>query len=245
MVTRLAACQVGIQPERGVPADDVGAVHRPARREHGDAGHQRRRRDRLSGQDHRVTGPARRSGTPLLPRGLNALALTATAVAVTARIPTARPTRRTLQRWIGIGSRGGARARNVPSRSRGSLLHGHAQLGRARHPAGGGERLGEFGRGEVVQRPLVHPVWASDADREHQHHVAQVDRLPPRRGPDLNEHDVDQQQFPRRTMRLPGLMSRCAIPASQSFRTSSRPWSITCVVDVGVTRSRPRRRRTR
>jgi hypothetical protein len=37
-------------------------------------------------------------------------------------------------------------------------FHEGAQLGRAGHPAGGGERLAELGRAEVAQRPLVHPV---------------------------------------------------------------------------------------
>ena len=39
---------------------------------------------------------------------------------------------------------------------------------------------------------------------------------------------------PERTIRLPGLMSRWAIPASHSLRISSSPWSITVVVDVGL-----------
>src|SRR5271170_7369077 len=38
---------------------------------------------------------------------------------------------------------------------------------------------------------------------------------------------------PERTIRLPGLMSRWAIPASHSVRISCSPWSITRVVDVG------------
>ena len=39
---------------------------------------------------------------------------------------------------------------------------------------------------------------------------------------------------PERTIRLPGLMSRWAIPASHIVRISSSPWSITVVVDVGL-----------
>ena len=54
------------------------------------------------------------------PTGRKAWALTARAMTVTASTAKARPTRRRLQRCSGIGSRGGASARNVPSRSRGS-----------------------------------------------------------------------------------------------------------------------------
>ena len=59
------------------------------------------------------------------------------------------------------------------------LFHEGAQLGGACHPAGGGEGLGELGLGEVGQRPAVDAPRVA-ADRQHQHHVAQVDRLPPR-----------------------------------------------------------------
>jgi hypothetical protein len=57
-------------------------------------------------------------------------------------------------------------------------LHEGAQLGRAGDPAGGGERLGEFGVGEMGQRlPATRCGPVRTAAR---HHVAQVDRLPPR-----------------------------------------------------------------
>ena len=52
--------------------------------------------------------------------GRNALTLPVSAIAVTPSTAKARPTRRRLQRCSTIGSRGGASARNVPSRSRGS-----------------------------------------------------------------------------------------------------------------------------
>ena len=58
-------------------------------------------------------------------------------------------------------------------------FHERAQLGRAGDPAGGGERFGELVGGEVGQRPPVDALRVG-ADREDQHHVAQVDRLPPR-----------------------------------------------------------------
>jgi hypothetical protein len=73
--------------------------------------------------------------------------------------------------------------------------HERAQLGRAGHPAGGGERLAELVRGEIAQRPLVHPVRIA-AHGQHQHYVAEVDGLPPGRRADLGESGVDQQQRP-------------------------------------------------
>ena len=69
-----------------------------------------------------IEGPVPHSGgcTPMFSAGVKALPLTFTATTALPRIATARPTRRKLQRCSTIGSRGGARARNVPSRSRGS-----------------------------------------------------------------------------------------------------------------------------
>ncbi|MGD0937947.1 MAG: hypothetical protein ABR922_25680 [Streptosporangiaceae bacterium] len=61
-------------------------------------------------------------------------------------------------------------------------------------PRVGGEGLGQLGLGEIIQRPLVHPRGVG-ADRQDQHHVAQVHRLPPRRRADLGEGHVDQQQL--------------------------------------------------
>ena len=74
-------------------------------------------------------------------------------------------------------------------------LHERAQLGRAGHSPGCRERLGQFGRGELAQCPLVDALGVG-ADREHQHHVAQVHRLPPGGGTHLGECHVDQQQLP-------------------------------------------------
>ena len=44
---------------------------------------------------------------------------------------------------------------------------------------------------EELQRPLVHALRVG-ANGEDEHHVGQVDRLPPRRGTDLREGHVDQ-----------------------------------------------------
>ena len=57
-------------------------------------------------------------------------------------------------------------------------FHEGAQLGRAGDPAGGGECFGELGFGEVRQRPPVDPLRVG-AHGQDEHHVAQVDRLPP------------------------------------------------------------------
>ena len=60
----------------------------------------------------------------------------------------------------------------------GVAFHECAQLGRAGDPAGGGERFRELVGGEVGQCPPVDALRVA-ADREYQHHVAQVDRLAP------------------------------------------------------------------
>ena len=82
--------------------------------------------------------------------------------------------------------------------------HGRAQLGRAGHPAGRGEGLGQLIGREVGQRASVHPLRAGP-DGQHQHHVAQIDRLPPGRRADLGEGYVDQQQLAVADHEVPGL----------------------------------------
>jgi hypothetical protein len=66
------------------------------------------------------------------------------------------------------------------------------QLGRQRQPTRSGEPLGDLLHRELAQRPLVDPFRAGP-QRQAQHHVGQVDRLPPRGGPGLHEGDIDQQ----------------------------------------------------
>ena len=70
---------------------------------------------------------------------------------------------------------------------------GVPQLGRQCEAAGGSERLRDLRHGEELQRPLVDNLGAA-AQRQAQHHVAQVDRLAPRCRAHLGEGDVDQQQ---------------------------------------------------
>ena len=97
---------------------------------------------------------------------------------MTASIAAARATRRMFQRCSAIGVRCGARARNSAEQVARVAFHEGAQLGRAGDPAGGGECLGQLGLGEVRQRLPVDPLRVG-AHRQDQHHVAQVDRLPP------------------------------------------------------------------
>ena len=98
---------------------------------------------------------------------------------------------------------------------------------------------------EEAQRPLVHALGVG-AHGEDQHHVRQVDGLAPRRRAHLRRRRRrSASTWPSRTSRLAGLMSRWARPASHSWRTTARPWSITVVVDLGVADLLARRRRTR
>ena len=114
----------------------------------------------------------------------------------------------------------------------GVSFHEGAELRRARHAAGSGERLGELGRGEVAQRPLVDPLRIR-AHREHQHHVAQVDRLPPRRGSYLDEEHVDQQQLPVADHEIARLDVPVRDPRVPHGADKLQPLVDHAVVDVG------------
>ena len=115
----------------------------------------------------------------------------------------------------------------------GIAFHEGAQLRRAGDPAGGGEGLGELGLGEIVQRLPVHPRGVG-ADRQDQHHVAQVDGLPPGRGADLGEGHVDQQQLPAADHQVAGL--DVAVGDPRVPQRADQPQSLAdhLVVDVGV-----------
>ena len=129
--------------------------------------------------------------------GRNALTARSAASRAAPSIAAATITRRAPQRCSPIGRRGGASARNSAEQVARIPFHERAQLGRARHPPGGGEGLRQLIGGEVIERAAVDPLGVG-THRQHQHHVAQVDRLPPWRRADLDEGDVDQQQFARR-----------------------------------------------
>ena len=75
------------------------------------------------------------------------------------------------------------------------LLEHRPQLRRAGDAAGGGEGLGDLVGGEVGEGPLV-DAFGVRADGEDEHHVGEVDGLPPRRRADLGEGDVDEVQVP-------------------------------------------------
>ena len=185
---------IGIQPEDGPAAGDVGAADPPAGWERGHAGQLSRGRDRLRGQDHGMAGAAERRMRADVFGGEERVAGHHPGEQETDQNRQGQgdpPQAPALQR-DGLARRGQGteRAQQVAR----VLFHERAQLGRAGHPAGGGERLAEFGRGEVAQRLLVDPVGVG-AHRENQHHVAEVDGLPPRRGPHLDEGHVDEQQL--------------------------------------------------
>ena len=88
-------------------------------------------------------------------------------------------TRFAFHRWSEIGARAGASGAELRQEVAPVLLHRRAQLRRTGDAAGRGERLRDLVRREVLERPLVHPVRVG-AHGEHQHHVRQVDGLPPR-----------------------------------------------------------------
>jgi hypothetical protein len=73
-------------------------------------------------------------------------------------------------------------------------FHERAQLGRAGYAAGGGEGFGQLGRGEITHGAPVDALRVG-AHRQHEHHVAEINRLPPGRWAHLGEGDVDQHQI--------------------------------------------------
>ena len=119
-------------------------------------------------------------------------------------------------------------------------LHECAQLGRARHAPGGGERLGELVRGEEPQRPPVDPLPDRCVPR------APASCCPGRppaatvTGRTWTKATSISSSSPSRTMRLPGLMSRWAMPGVPQLADQQQP-----LVDHARRRCRPRRSRSR
>src|SRR5215831_10606701 len=112
-------------------------------------------------------------------------------------------------------------------------LQERTQLGRARHPAGGGERLSEFIGREVVERAAVHPRRVR-AYGKNQHHVAEVDRLSPWRGTDLGEEDVDQQQLPAADHEVPRLDVAVRDAGIPELPDEQQPPVDDFVIDLGL-----------
>ena len=115
--------------------------------------------------------------------------------------PTASPStnrmRRGPHRCREMGWRCGARARNWATRSRPSrFITLRSSVGLAM-PTDRGERLGDLIRGEQGERPPVDALGVG-AHRQDQHHVGEIDRLPPRRRTNLREGDVDARGDDRR-----------------------------------------------
>ena len=99
--------------------------------------------------------PQRGAEAPRLPTGKKARTPTFTATAVTASSAAVSAIRRMLQRCSTIGGRCGGEGTEFAEQVTRVPLHERAQLGRAGHPAGGGEGLRQLVRCEVAQRPAV------------------------------------------------------------------------------------------
>ena len=106
----------------------------------------------------------------------------------------ASATRLTLQRWSEMRRRGRGERPELGDQVAAVLLHHRPQLRRAGDAAGGGERLGDLVGREQAQGPVVDPL-AVGPHGEDEHHVGQVDGLPPRRRSHLRERHVDEQQL--------------------------------------------------
>jgi hypothetical protein len=87
--------------------------------------------------------------------------------------------------------------------------------------------------GEIAQRPPVYPGGVG-ADREDQHHVAQVDCLPPGRRADLGEGHVDQQQLPVADHQVARLDVAVGDPRVPQRADQLQPLVDHLVVDVGA-----------
>ena len=112
-------------------------------------------------------------------------------------------------------------------------LHRCAQLRRARDAACRGERLRQLLGREVRERLLV-DVLGARTQREHQHHVAEVDRLAPRRGPHLHEEHVDQAQPSVLHHQVRGLDVAVREPDVPHPADQLQPVVDDLVVDLGV-----------
>ncbi len=103
------------------------------------------------------------------------------------------PRRRRLHRWIRTGGRVGASARNCSASSRPSSFSIVRSWVGLATPARRSERFGDLLGREELEGTLVHRVGIR-AESQHHHHVREVDGLSPRRGPDLDEEDIDHLQ---------------------------------------------------
>jgi hypothetical protein len=79
-----------------------------------------------------------------------------------------------------------------------------AQLRRQGQPTGGREALGDLLDAELPQGPLVNALGVGP-QRQAEHHVGQVDRLPPGGRAQFDEGHVDQQQVAVADQQVGGL----------------------------------------
>ena len=147
--------------------------------------------------------------------------------------PAARATRRTLHRWMRDRPALGRQPAELLQQVTTVLLHHQPKLGGAGDAAGRRERLGDLRGGEVLQRMLVDPFRIGL--------TARTSIMLPRstacrhgEGRTWTKNASTSSTLPSRTMRLPGLMSRWARPASHSFRIEQQPLVDDLVGDLGL-----------
>ena len=110
------------------------------------------------------------------------------------RTPPARSTRLTLQRWREIGRQGGASFPELGDEVPTVPLHHDPQLGGTGDSAGVA-KASAISSGVNSQTARSARPWRVGPHGHDQHHVGQVDGLSPRRGADLHERQVDDQQL--------------------------------------------------
>ena len=121
---------------------------------------------------------------------------------------------------------------NSACRSRPCAQHA-AQLRGQREPAGRGEALADLLHAELAQRPPVDLLGAG-VQRQAQHHVGQVDRLPPGAGACLREGHVNQQHVTVADQQVARLDVAVRQPGVPQLANDPQAVVDDAVVDFGV-----------